>query len=115
MNPTIVKDDSAFRVLADESKALILSLYNTEPTPSTWLYECDVFIATDAPPGTYPVMCGSTLGATSNGTATSVACVDGSVTVTDMPICGGDENGDRIVTINELVNAVINSLEGCPE
>jgi len=102
-------------------RALILSTSNTEGIPhGATLYTCEVAIADDALPGTYPLVAAMPEASDPNGQGLLVLATDGSIEVTELPIppCVGDCDGDRVVAINELlfgVNVLVGSqpLSGC--
>jgi hypothetical protein len=108
-------------------RAIVFALDNSDPIPSgSVLYTCDIAVAENAD-GTYPLSCSAPLGSRPDGGAVSLSCTDGLVAVsgaapTSTPVptatpetapCLGDGDGDRQVSISELIKVVGNSLHGC--
>jgi len=91
-------------------RAFVLSLLSPDPLPDgVTLFTCDVAIAADAAPGTYPVAAAHGGANGPLGEALSVLVADGAVVVEEPPPptpCVGDCNGDGMVAINELLLGV---------
>jgi len=74
---TLACDEAGFCTL----RALVFSSGNPDPIPDgSVLYSCEIGVALNAPPGTYPLVC-----ATSANQELSAACVDGSIVVGEVP------------------------------
>jgi hypothetical protein len=80
------------------------------------LYACNVSIAADTPPGTYPLLASTPQAADVLGTMLSVRASDGTIDVTPpiAPACVGDCDGDGVVAINELLIGVNIASGGAP-
>jgi hypothetical protein len=121
VDPGIAKDATSFIFLpmgctpGDDCRgvrAFVLSTTNTDPiADGATLYSCQVAVAADAPPGSYPLVAGMPLGSAPAAEILPVLASDGAVEVTEgPPPCAGDCDGDEQVAINELlvgVNIVI--------
>jgi hypothetical protein len=72
------------------------------------LYTCDVAIATDATIGAHPLAGANPSAVDTGGAPVPVSTTDGVVSVVPAPppACVGDCNGDRVVSINELLIGV---------
>lgn len=91
VNPQIDKDGTTFAfepagctVGTDctSVRALVLSLDNLTPIPNnSRLYDCEVAIAADATPGTFPLDCTDPAAGNSDGDPVGTDCTDGAITV----------------------------------
>jgi hypothetical protein len=123
-----------------ESACFIAPFGGTIPSGSQ-LYFCNVKIAGDAAGGDYPLHCSYVDVRDSGGNSLNPQCTDGQVHVIaptptptatptptssppgstcvgdcsdDYSVTVGDANGDDEITIDEILTAVNNALNGCP-
>jgi hypothetical protein len=117
VDPGIDKDATSFTFLpmgctpgADCTavRAFVLSATDSDPiADGVTLYACQVAIAADAPPGSYPLVAGMPLASGAVAEILLVRASDGAIEVIDRPPpCAGDCDGDGLVGINELLVGV---------
>jgi len=70
------------------------------------LYSCDIAIAAEAEAGSYPLVATMPEASDPLGEPLPATSSDGAVEVVELPPCGGDCDGDRVVVVNELLIAV---------
>ena len=129
VNPEINKESTAFSfqppgcvgmACTAVRTAVISFAHVNDPIPDgAWLYRCNVQISPSAPVGTYSMPM-SNLDVTAPGPVTlPSSAVNALVTVVNVSTlptqpCVGDANGDSVVSIAEVQQAVASFLIGCP-
>lgn len=124
-NPAIGKELTSFGFLppgcvpgedCKRLRAIVLG-NDLEPIPDgSVLYTCTVRIsAALVPDAVLPIDCEDAGASDPQAQQLEATCSPGAVHVLRAPMCVGDGDGDRRVTIAELIEAVRNALEGCPE
>jgi hypothetical protein len=86
VNAAIGKPDSAFRIDGNRARAVILSFNDSSPiADGATLYRCNVEVASDVAPGTYPIACSRIEVAAPTGGAIAAACSAGAIEVFAAP------------------------------
>jgi hypothetical protein len=106
INPVITKS-LIVAVIGEVTRFLVQSSQNTRPIPDGPLYTCTFRILPFALPGTYRLENGNTIAFSPAGIQLNTGGADGFITVSLVPLaCGGDCNGNRDVTVDELLKMV---------